>query len=212
MRVTGEPNAGDIAIPNWLAPDVLPASPSQWDEEFDATLGAWKVGTGGPVTVRDSHLRMPTSTAVYRTGVPPIPFEVVAKCAAVNFDNLHTTTANASLGLGVADPTAGASFSLELDIGIVDNTSFFGAHWTNLVFDNNIGTELRHVGYAIAVPHWQKLVVNSTTSVDGWFSMDGIFWTYQELSAYNPSLTIGSVTLMSYGCQTAWDYVRFKRL
>jgi hypothetical protein len=202
----------ELVVPGLAASaDAQPARSSAWDEEFDGGRGAWKVlqGSGHSFNgTAPSHLVMQSASSAYRTGVPAAPFTVTARCSDVAFDNIVTTNGNATLGLGEVDPSTGGMFGLELDVANLGNTSLYGARWSALAYLGNIGTLFEYPGHAMAYPHFQRLVVNSSTSVDGYFSFDGIRWI-QELSAYNPGFTIGSIVLLSYACKTAWDWVRF---
>jgi hypothetical protein len=61
-------------------------------------------------------------------------------------------------------------------------------------------------------PFWIAAVVNSTTSIDWYYSMNGWLWM-KALAANDPSMTVGSVGLVmgsenAGGYSIAFDYLR----
>lgn len=64
--------------------------------------------------------------------------------------------------------------------------------WTNAT---TISTQTNFPGstgtHALGYPMWLRLVVNSSTDIEGWHSYNGYIY-YRFFSAYNPSFTVGS--------------------
>jgi hypothetical protein len=63
--------------------------------------------------------------------------------------------------------------------------------WTN---NTTVSTQTNLPGTQDAwmvPPMWLRLVVNSSTDIEGWHSFNGYIY-YREFSAYNPSMTVGA--------------------
>ena len=135
---------------------------------------------------------------------PSAPFTAITKVLS---DNANANYAGAGLLVGVTDPTTGAfvvntaafSTNRRVDAGKFTNRTTFSA---------SIGNSLPYY----AQPVWLAVIVNSTTSIDYLWSMNGWIWR-KYVSANNPSLTVGSIGLAmksenAGGFSCAFDYLR----
>lgn len=134
---------------------------------------------------------------------PATPFTAIVKILD------HSSFANhnfAGLLLGVADPTTGAIVIHE--VGRLGRFLVIEKFTNRTTFSSAFSTGT----IATWTPLYLAAVVNSTTSVDYWYSMNG--WTWRKfLSAHDPSMTIGSVGVgmrseNSGGHTVAFDYLR----
>lgn len=213
-------------IPGLAAsPDILPASPSADDEEFDAALsGSWTT-FGSPTTVDanatvPSHLyiKAPVSASaqlrgIYRT-LPSAPFTVIAKCAATSART--GTGGNMEVGLFLGNGSPGAMENFFYRDAGSSNFDFGIQVWTSpTAFSSTPNTTPATGGYGLHAPFWQKIVYTSATNVSYYFSMDGQLFI-PLVTGRNPGITptvLGFVVYdgaqNTYGCEALWDYMRF---
>ena len=206
---------GDLVIPATFDVDAMPSVPSPWDDEFDGSgQGKWinEVSSGGSFDLNKtvkSHILAQTTTTVRLPSIPPTPFTVTAKCSSVVYDNLTSTAANASLGVGEA--TLGKFEAIEWDIDTLGQVGPYVGVWANIgASPTHRGTLINTEGFALQDTHYQRVIVASTTDVTYQWSFGGKLWTTIAANA-NPGFTIASVVILSYACVTAWDWVRFTR-
>ena len=191
----------DILIPGWADhPDLVPGSPSAYDDEFAGPLdGAWSqynatalVGVDAGST-KPSHLyieAVPGTTSdsqgVYRS-CPAPPFTVTAKLAdGLSSINVADNFADAGLFVGNATPgkmlqlssisnQLGTTYNLEVQLWH-DPTTYVASP----LFGPNTG------GYGTFLPVYLRWVVASSTDFSAYTSWSGRLWT-PRLLHYNPT-------------------------
>lgn len=196
----------------------LVAPGNGFDEEFNGGMGDWVApdlgfGTADINTTSPGEAYMPRGTALHRASIPTPPFTMTARCTFLQYDNIYTTFANASLGLAEASPSAPPGpqmYVLQWDIAFLGEIGVIDGYWeqyvdtpTHLGPYVKLSDDLTH-----QIPHWQRMVVNSFTDIDTYYSTDGLNWTLYD-SGTNPGFTPGAVVLLSYACTTRWDWIRF---
>lgn len=214
--------AGSIVIPGLAAsPDIVPASPSAYDEEFGAALsGSWTAfgtpdtcaanGTGHASNLHINKNSCAGIAGAYKAS-PSVPFAVTTRISGMRWGANYNS---AGLVLAPAPPpnywrvgpvNANAS-PPDVTTEIWTNTT------TRSSFVDHNGYGGR-VGYA-ATDWYLRLVVNSSTSVDVYISPNGLIW-YAVSAAVNPGFTIANVGLYVSGttgaiqAEAAFDWLRF---
>lgn len=205
MRVCTEASelgSAEVCIPGWAAhPDLVPASPSAYDDEFGGPLsGDWTAYHGSTLVAYDagsthpSHLyieAVPGTTSdsqgVYRS-CPSTPFTVTAKLAdglsSINvLDNFSDT------GLFVGDGTPGRMLQLSLYSNQDDSTYNVEVQlWHD--FSTYVDSPLwgpNTNGYSrLGAPAYLRWVVASSTDFSAYTSWSGLLWT-PRLLHYNPT-------------------------
>lgn len=136
---------------------------------------------------------------------PATPFTAITKIYAGNPAANYNA---AALMVGVADPTTGALVTTSFTYNSTRKVNV--EKFTNRT---TFVTTVTATGYEWPpTPLYLAIVVNSTTSLDFYASMDGRAWR-KHTSAYNPSITVGSVGLVmksesSAGFACAFDFLR----
>lgn len=127
-------------------------------------------------------------TAYYQ-GSPSPPFDVYAKLRASTF------AANFARGGGIlllpSSPTPG---SVAHYWGSVYNG---GRQLSSILYSPNLssfGGETTAGVVAMPLGAWLRVRVVSTTSVETYYSLDGIFWV-QHQAAFNPGITVANIGL-----------------
>lgn len=187
------------------------------NDEFEAGNIDWVLPSGNAGTVlfgdTPGEVTMPSGTRIIRLRVPEPPFTVTARCTFLQYDDIDTTFANASLAIGSSDnaATSGAKhYALQWDIAFLGEIGVIDGVWDQY---SDTPTHLSPYvlldeGDTFEVPHWQRMVVNSGTDIDTYYSLNGETWT-PYASGVNPNIDVEAVLLLSYACQTRWDWVRF---
>lgn len=224
--------SAEVVIPG-LAGSPDRAAGGGNDDEFDTTdssdpMTGWT--TLGSPTAHDMNSTAKSHYYVKRTGgasaawsgiikaVPSMPFTVTAKMAAML--EIPTSNSLAGLVLGEASPGKLLTYSL---INYLGRWCLFPQLWTNpTTYNTSMGTSYplsSAWGDAGVVkvggpPIWLRLVVNSSSSVDFFWSMDGLLFNQHQL-AQNPAFTIGTVGLgverggNSKDIAALFDWIRF---
>ena len=202
--------AGNVRIPGLSgSPDRLPASPSAYDDEFDALTGWTTLGTLDVLNVTDfpSHLHMKRAVTSWDTdgiykAIPSMPFTVTAKIADCRYEANYQFH---GLMLGEASP--GKLF-------------MFGPIWVNgphvyyTVWNSRTSRSSTLDADVGGLMRWIRMIVTSSTSVQCQYSRDGLIWLNYG-TAQNPGFTIGSVGLagntndLSGTVDGFFDWIRF---
>lgn len=195
-----------------IAPD------NGFDEEFNGGMGDWVApdlgfGTADINTTSPGEAYMPVGTALHRVGLPTPPFTVTARCTFLQYLDIDASFGNASLGLAEASPATSPGpkmYVFQWDIAFLGEIGAIDGYWEQYVdTPTHLGPYVKlGDGDLYEIPHWQRLVVNSFTDIDTYYSTDGINWITYDTGT-NPGFTPGAVVLLSYGCTTRWDWVRF---
>jgi hypothetical protein len=91
------------------------------------------------------------------------------------------------------------------EIGIIDGTyTNYGTQTHQNVY-HKLSDDLTH-----EIPHYLRLVVAADDDISSYWSEDGVNWNTFFLH-YDPGLgvAIDSVLLLSFGCEVAFDWIRF---
>lgn len=226
--------AFDVSCCYGPLPDSPPAVPNVNDEEFTGALsGSWHVIDSGTTQTYDAGSTITSclyiesnspgahTNGVYKAWTPTAGAKVTAKIAG--YANPLGAGVRTDVGLFLGEATPGKFIHGCLDVAEDDYMTICGSYWTSpTVWSNNIGDFLnagsgagsawRSQGFGYLRPHWVRFVYNSSSSIDGYVSWDGLLFT-KWLSAYNPGFTIGSVGIdMHVGTalnEVAVDYLRF---
>lgn len=195
--------------------DVSP-NPTSDDQEFKSSLSGWT--TIGSLTTSNanatgfrSHLHIAnTATGTFQIHgltrtMPSMPYTVTAKLSdyIVNANYQH-------YGLCLTDGTKFMTWG-----PLYQNTNgvpeLFASNWSNRTTRSSF-TEYGEINRRIK--KYIRMTVNSSTSVDLYFSQDGLIWT-QVASAWNPSMTPTSYGIIltgndnSVSADLAVDWIRF---
>jgi hypothetical protein len=189
-----------------------------YDEEFSGDMGAWVAPDFGfgQADINDTvpgKAFMPIGTALARGSVPPTPFTVTAFCSRLDYANINTTFGNASLFVGEASPLDSPGpdlYALQYDVAFLGEIGIIDGFWPGYQGDNDhLGPYVELGGIEWELPHYQRLVVHSGMNIDSYYSWNGTDWTTYDTGT-NPGLSnVGSVGLLSYQCETEWDWIRF---
>lgn len=189
-----------------------------YDEEFTGGMGAWVAPDFGfgQADINDTvagKAFMPFGTALARGSVPPTPFTVTAFCSRLEFVDIDTYFANASLAVGESSPLGSPGpnlYALQYDVAFLGEIAIIDGFWPGYQGDNDhLGPYVELGGIEFELPHYQRLVVHSKDDIDSYYSWNGTDWTLYD-SGTNPDLDeVGSVILLSYQCETEWDWIRF---
>ena len=220
--VSGASGSGHIVIPGIAAsPDIVPGSPSAYDDEFDATDTTDPITGWTTLQTLDalnsnsdakSHLHMAkTATGTFELygvykAIPSMPFTVTAKLSDAI---IRTNYARAGIMLLEGTPGKIMEFGLHITAAGVSNLG--RGIWTDKntrasFTDNNVPV--------IYPPIYLRMVVTSSTSVATYYSEGGFEFSLIA-SAINPGFTIGNVGLYITGednsvAAGAWfDWIRF---
>ena len=206
--LTASRGGGTIISPGLLA----------YDEEFDGSQGQWTApdlgfGTADINDTSPGEAYMPSGTALHRAGLPTPPFTVTARCTFLEYDNIDTTFGNASLGLAETAPAESPGpqmYVLQWDIAFLGEIGVIDGYWEQYVdTPTHLGPYVKlGDGDAFELPHYQRMVVNSFTDIDTFYSLDGTDWMAYDTGT-NPGFTPGAIVLLSYSSTTRWDWVRF---
>jgi len=207
--------AGSVRIPGLSgSPDRVPASPSAYDDEFDATLSGWT--TLGALDIADSnaipshlHLTKTLTVAMNGDGIykacPSMPFTVTAKLT----DYLHNANySNVGLMVGEATPGKFMLFGPCFHSSYNWWTAFSYAVW------NSRTSRASWVPSDGPRQPYVRMIVASSTSVTMQVSGDGLIWVTKH-TAINPGFTIGSAGFYITGNEGAFtvelaaDWIRF---
>lgn len=203
--------AGNVRIPGLSgSPDILPASPSAYDDEFDTLTGWTTLGTLDVLNVTDfpSHLHMKRAQAAWNVdgiykAIPSMPFTVTCKM------NDYFLKDNYEMhGLLLAE--AGPGKLVHWGPWYVAGENMGYVIWNSRTSRNT---------YAYAAKSrlktaYLRLVVTSSTSVAFQYSEDGLIWVTMY-TGINPGFTIAYVGLAMSGNDNAdtvegvWDWIRF---
>lgn len=189
-RISGR----ETVVPSLAShPDALPKAPSPWDVEFDRPIRQGYTLLGSPTwdvnsTVKH-HLYMSVPASTNRSGLfwplPTVPFTATAKFA--DWDAVPSTTSNAvQAGIALCDASPDTTNIEHLSLTTRGNGT------TNTRIETGSATSLpESAGFAQRPPVYLRLVVNSQTDVDAWFSFNGRLWT-QVMDARNPGFTLAT--------------------
>lgn len=218
--------AGSVVIPGLAgSADVMPASPSADDDEFDQnTSGAPSGWTSfGTPTALDtntalSHLHIQKSAdaasalrGVYKAYTPSFPFTITAKVTGAN---AMRGSFNAA-GLYVVESTPGKLAGIEHlcnTAGVAwPRLGFRRVYWTNSTTPTS---ETPLYWRDAKDPFYLRIVATNSTTTEYLFSYDGLIWISVQ-SGYDPGFTIGGIALAissesaSYAMEGFFDWVRF---
>jgi hypothetical protein len=197
--------------------DRVPEFGLAYDDEFDGENREWTIAGLNDVEFNGDRypgaVFMESGMVVHRARVPPLPFTVTAYCSSLVYDDIYSVYANATLAIGGNVDPAGRGprfYGLEWDVAHLGKIGIFDG-----VFDHYRATP-RHLGrmkfetpgLAMQIPHYQRLVVNSGNDVDLYYSTDGVDYK-NYAKGRDPGLNVEAVMLVSFGCETVWDWVRF---
>ena len=206
--VSGASGSGHIVIPGLAgSPDVVPASPSSYDDEFESLSGWTTLGSLNTSNVTDfpSHWHVKKATiglqihGIYKAA-PSTPFTVTAKFSDIMYAGNYNEY---GLALGDSTPTAWWSMSL----------SVYPSPWSiqNDVWTNNTSRSGATNYSQYDQPRYLRLIVNSSTSVDVRVSMNGLIWD-PVVNALNPGFAskVGIVVSANgVDAEAAVDWIRF---
>jgi len=176
--------------------DNISGSPDSRDDDFDSGTtidGKWTL-YGNAVTtteqntngyVSNLHLYRSDSgskLSVYGQSLPSLPCTLYAKVSA------STYRGNYQRGGGIILlPSSPNDSSAAVYFG----TLYENGRQTEAVKYSNLSTYSSTVfssGITMTRGWWLKVIINSSTSVDFYYSIDGYFW-YTGSTAYNPGFT-----------------------
>lgn len=191
-----------------------------FDDEFDGPPAGWRWQPGSPVPEFDSatypgNVLLGSGRIIHRARIPAMPFTVTAHASHLEFDDIDAVFGASMLCVGGSGPlvtTTGHPFyALQWDIAFLGEIGMIDGTWSNYTTQIHQNTYVK-LGDddAFEVPHYLRLTVNSESSISSYYSLDGSNWT-TYLSNYNPNLgvPIDSVLLAAFGCEVAFDWVRF---
>jgi hypothetical protein len=206
--------SAEIVIPGLAAsPDIRVAGAN--DQEFDAalsgntTLGSLDTSNANSDALSHLHLVKNAAAAAAYHGeywaTPAAPFTVSAKIS-----DAYLRANNNAVGIMVGEATPGAF--VVLGIEVATNLRMAAQRWTNnTTFGATIGTNVTVLNHQ--PPYYLRIVVNSTTDLDFFYSQNGMVWM-SHTEAYNPSLTVGSMGLLvksasaTYPGEAMFDWLR----
>ena len=212
--VQGISGGGNLRVPGLWAADRAPASPSAYDDEFDAALSGWSaLGTldisDANVTPSHYHLQVSSTPAwtvfgIYKAAPTP-PFTVTTRITAA------ALTANYQrYGLMLLEASPGKLFE------------FGNMYWSGY---NNVGSGLWTnrtsraawygdiTQYVSIRPYYIRLVVVSPYSVVTQASLNGLVW--YAVQNILPGFAFGNVGLLatsednSGALEAYFDWIRF---
>jgi len=208
---------GTVLIPGLAgSPDIIPASPSSYDDEFDASLTGWttlgSLDTLNANTI-PSHLYMVKNTTSNMTvegiykAIPTMPFTVTVKLT----DYFHSSNYQ-SVGLFVAEASPGKLFVF----GPVSHTGH--NFWTCYAYQvwnsrTSRSATLNEADGPYRKPY-VRLIVTSSTNITTQHSEDGLVWVTRHTSI-NPGFTVGNVGIYltanegTVRMELAVDWIRF---
>jgi hypothetical protein len=209
--------AGSVEIDGLKgSPDAKPGSPNAADDEFNALSGWTTLGSLDINNVTDfpSNLHLGNTSIGYAVNgiykaCPSIPFTVTAKLTdsytASNYTQAALMLAESSPGkLYLLGPLFGGYTTLPSDL--------LNATWTNRTARSSV-TDL-NISVAMYGPFWLRMVVNSSSNIDLFYSWNGYVW-YTKATATNPGFTVGAVGLAVAGntsggkVEAVFDWIRF---
>lgn len=221
--VSGASGSGHIIIPGLAgSPDIVPASPSAYDDEFTSLSGWSTLGTLDVSNVTDfpSHLHIGNTSigyavnGIYKTA-PSMPFTVTCKIAdAFQGSNF------VQVGLLLTDSTPTALVTCGWLWGGYGNSinDFALGLWASRTSrSSNTDTSLQLSPTNITVypsAIYLRMVVHSSTNVDCLYSYNGHFWNTMY-TGKTTGLTVANVGLMVAGNTSGgqvdglFDYIRF---
>jgi len=204
---------GSVVVPGFAGiADVVPGSPSAYDDEFDAYAGWTQLGSLDTVdvTTQPSHLRIKDDMAavgvvgVYKA-IPSMPFTVTAKIS-----DLTLATNNQFAGIILTETSPGKVNSFGPVVNASTHT-YSMYRWTNLttystVVQANILGWDRH--------RYLRVVVASSTDVSFYVSVNGMVWktifaaTDSLITIANVGLCIGDLGAHPVN-EAYFDWIRF---
>jgi hypothetical protein len=193
----------------------VPGSPSAYDEEFDAALSGWTM-LGSPGTFDTSSVKSHLHLAVSAPGAfqvhggykacPSFPFTVTARLTDYRNDANYQHHA-----LMLTDSTPTKLFTWGPVFQSSEGTpEMIALNWNSRT---SRGPGIEYPGTR-QLPGYIAMVVNSSTSVDLWFSLRGLVWV-QQAAAWNPGFTVANVGIAVTGndgdvaCDMVVDWLRF---
>jgi hypothetical protein len=210
-RMTGR----ELVIPGLRAdPNIMPRSPSPYDDEFDGPLGGqWTiVGQNSPtVNANDTvpsclYLRNPGGTleanqlaGVYMKAPSP-PYTVTTRQEAFTI-NLGTNGVFQAPHLGLAVTTPGRIVTLQIpdqQNGATMGCTCPQVNWwdspTVFGISGEIYRGIETPGYGHVIPSYARWVVAAHNSVTAQFSFDGWTWvTIPTVTNYDPAMAGGII-------------------
>ena len=205
--------AGSVRIPGLKgSPDVVPASPSAYDDEFNSLTGWTTLGTLDTLNVTDfaSHLHIKRACAAWEVSgiykaLPSVPFTVTAKIADGTVNTNYQSIGLILLEAGNAKMHMwGSTWASTLG-----NLIAFRSWWSN----HTTRTSYASVATPRFVPYF-RIIVTATNNVAFDYSYDGFI--YNRLSsAVDLTFTPAYVGLAMSGQDTALtveaaiDWIRF---
>lgn len=209
--------SAEIVIPGLAgSPDVVPSSPSSDDDEFDAALSGWTtLGSldTSEANVIPSHYHIAkTATGTFEVhgiykAAPGVPFTVTVALPDYLLDTNYQHYA-----IMLADSTPTKLFLWgPLHQSANGVPELLAANWNSRT---SRGSFTEYTGTRVLAPKYLRLVVNSSTDLDLWWSHNGLVWKRQA-TAWNPGFTVANVGLaltgndVSVTAEAAFDWVRF---
>jgi len=215
IRIYGVAKTGGVGAFGGQDLDVSP-NPTSDDHEFKSTLSGWTtIGTlntsNANATGYKSHLHIAnTATGTFQLHglvrtMPSMPYTVTAK-----FSDYHVNANYQHYGLCLSDGTKFMTFGplWQSSNGIPE---MFASNWSTRTSRSSF-TEYGEINRR--VKKYIRMTVNSSTSVDLYFSQDGLIWT-QVASGWNPSMTPTQFGVIMTGndnsvsVDLAVDWIRF---
>jgi len=205
--------AGSIIIPGLAgSPDIVPSSPSGYDDEFSALSGWTTLGTLDTLNVTDfaSHVHIKRATGawdvdgIYKT----CPSMASSWTVTAKFTDYFAAANYQQCGLMLAEASPGKLYIFgPLYTG---SAAIYSTTWTNRT--SRSGYESGVVNPVLY--QYFRLIVASSTNVTCQISRSGIFWT-TIFANRNPNFTIGNVGIAittndaSGTMGTIVDWIRF---
>ena len=203
--------AGSVRIPGLKgSPDVVPASPSAYDDEFNSLTGWTTLGTLDTLNVTDfaSHLHIKRAQGTWNVdgiykAIPSMPFTVTAKLSDFYLKDNYQQH-------GILLAETGPGKLMTWGPWWVSGECMGYILWNSRTSRNTYG----YAGLARLRNNYLRLVVASSTDVTCQYSNDGFIWVSMYASV-NPGFTIASVGLAasmndtSGTVEAAFDWIRF---
>ena len=215
--VQGQSGGGNFRIPVLgTSPDILPASPSAYDDEFGAALSGWSaLGTldVSEANVLPSHYHLQTAAAgawlvygIYKT-IPTPPFTVtthIRSCLLnANYQNY---------GLMLAEAVPGKLMLFGNMFWNGNDNSGYGL-WTNRTSRASWSGD-SFISPTGARAYFIRMIVTTLTNITLQTSVNGYIWR-TIYTGVNPGFTAGNVGLFatpndqSQKLEAYFDWIRF---
>jgi hypothetical protein len=188
--------AGSVRIPRLVSdPGVVPASPATNDAEFDSGTipSGWSLHNAPANvdynTTRKSCLYLKSANTsegwagIYVTSLPSTPFTLTI--AVLGF---QSTADYQKAGLFVSNGATGAHEAVQVGRHGAERRVAYEGYGSNTAAGGGSTAAIDNIW----VPVYLRIKVNTTTSVDYSWSMDGYIWR-SMVAARNPGFTISRI-------------------